>query len=235
MKQVLNSARTKPLRINLSKTLHGVALSLLWLSPFSCCFAETLENIIESKAMQDFKISGTVNQNRNKASANVNQWLRGIETGTNFASLWTSSNAPHLLLNWSGAKLPYMHYKRPRSARSRDLISAEVELSTSQRDIARLSIMVPHPSIAPLVEANVFEEFRRLRPPMLETVSEKPIPLTVGQGTLYEHKKGGGSLLIPIAQNGVINITIADFKRSQLLIDIAKGLDIERLNRKLDS
>jgi hypothetical protein len=128
-----------------------------------------------------------------------------------------------------------MHYKRPRSTRSRDLVSAEVELSTSQRDLSFLTIMVPHPSISPLVEGNILEEFRRLRPPLLEVVSEKPITLGAAQGTLYEHKDGGGSLVIPISQNGLINIKTADFKRSQSLIDIAKGLDIERLNRKLDS
>ncbi len=128
-----------------------------------------------------------------------------------------------------------MHFKRPRSTRSRDFVSAGVELSTSQRDISHLRIMVPHPSISPLVEANVLEEFRRLHPPMLEIESEKTVPLTTGNGTLYEHKNGGGSLVIPISQNGLINITIADFKKSQMLIDIAKGLDIERLNRKLDS
>jgi hypothetical protein len=197
--------------------------------------AETLENIIESKAMQDFKQSGTVNLRRDKKAAALNQWLRGIDPNSNFSTIWTSSNAPQALLNWAGAKLPYMHYKRPRSARSRDFVSAEVDLSTSQREVSHLVIMVPHPSISPLVEANVLEEFRRLRPPMLEVVSEKPIPLTGAQGTLYEHKEGGGSLVIPISQNGLINITITDFKKSQMLIDIAKGLDIERLNRKLDS
>jgi len=197
--------------------------------------AETLENVLESKAMQDFKMSGTENLRRDKKDAHLNQWLRGIDPNSTLATIWTSSNAPQLLLNWAGAKLPYMHYKRPHSSRSRDVVSAEVDLSTSQRDIAHLLIMVPHPAIAPLVEGNVLEEFRRLRPPILEATSEKPIPLTVGQGTLYELKNGGGALVIPISQNGLINITISDFKRSQLLIDIAKGLDIERLNRKLDS
>jgi hypothetical protein len=188
-----------------------------------------------SKAMQDFKLSGAANQNKDKATAHLGPWLRGIEPKSNFGSLWTSGNSPSLLLSWAGAKLPYMRYKRARSSRSHDVVLAEVELSTSPQDTARLYIMIPHPSISPLVEANVFEEFRRLRPPMLETVSEKPIPLTVGQGTLYELKKGGGSLLIPISQHGIINITTRDFKQSQILIDIAKGLDIERLNRKLDS
>lgn len=198
------------------------------------CYSETLDNLIDSKAMQDFKVSKTIKE-KGKKSPPVNQWLRGIDPTSNFASIWISSNAPHQLLNWAGAKLPYMHYKRPRSSRSQDFVTAEVELINGDRDTARLAIMIPHPSIAPLVEANVLEEFRRLRPPMLQVVGEKPIPLSIGEGTLYELQKGGASLLIPIAQNGVINITIGNYKRSQILIDIAKGLDIERLNKKLDS
>jgi hypothetical protein len=112
---------------------------------------------------------------------------------------------------------------------------AEVELSNFDRVICRLAIMVPHPSIAPLVEANVLEEFRKLQPPMLAVVGEKPVPLATEKGMLYEHKKGDASLLIPISQQGFIRITTNDYKNAQLLIDIAKGLDIERLNRKLDS
>ena len=198
------------------------------------CYGETLENLIDSKAMQDFKISKTSKEKGKKAPP-VNQWLRGIDPTSNFASLWTSDNAPHLLLNWAGAKLPYMHYKRPRGTRSQVFVTAEVELINGDRDTARLAIMIPHPSIAPLVEANVLEEFRRLRPPMLQVVGEKPIPLSIGEGTLYELQKGGASLVISIAQNGLINITIGNYKRSQILIDIAKELDIERLTKKLDS
>jgi hypothetical protein len=217
------------------KPFLWLAVSWYVVTPSTPGHAETLENIMGSKAMQDFKLSGATNQNKDKTTAHLGPWLRGIEPESNFGSLWTTGNSPNLLLSWAGAKLPYMRYKRARSSRSHDVVLAEVELSTSPQDIARLSIMIPHPSISPLVEANVYEEFRRLRPPMLEAVSEKPIPLTVGQGTLYELKKGGGSLLIPISQHGIINITIKDFKQSQILIDIAKGLDIERLNRKLDS
>lgn len=227
MKQILNnSSRLKVL----------LCVALTWSGTVTTTSdAETLENVIESKAMQEFKQSGYVNMRRDKHAAQENPWLRGVDPHSNFASIWTSSNAPQLLLNWAGAKLPFMHYKRARSTRSRDFVSAEVELSTSQRDISHLLIMVPHPSISPLVEANVLEEFRRLRPPILQVVSEKTVPLATGTGTLYEHKNGGGSLVIPISQNGLMNIRIADFKRSQTLIDIAKGLDIDRLNRKLDS
>jgi hypothetical protein len=230
MKPIRNSPHTAP--------SLATMLCLVW---SWCAFtssyakAETLENVLESKAMQDFKLSGTENLRRDKKDVQLNQWLRGIDPNSTLATIWTSSNAPQLLLNWAGAKLPYMHYKRPRSSRSRDVVSAEVDLSTSQRDLAHLLIMVPHPAIAPLVEGNVLEEFRRLRPPILPVASEKPIPLAVGQGTLYELKNGAGALVIPLSQNGLINITISDFKRSQFLIDIAKGLDIERLNRKLDS
>jgi hypothetical protein len=219
---------------HLSQALLGLFMSGWMLSPSTLCYGETLDNLVDSKAMQDFKISKTIKE-KGKKSRPVDQWLRGLDPTSNFASIWTSSDAPKLLLTWAGAKLPYMHYKRPHSSRSQDMVTAEVQLINGDRDTARLAIMIPHRSIAPLVEANVLEEFRRLRPPMLQVVGEKPIPLSIGEGTLYELQKGGASLVIPVAQNGVINITIGSYKRSQILIDIAKGLDIERLNKKLDS
>jgi len=214
--------------------LLGVVLSVS-LSVPSPGHAETLENLMGSKAMQDFRISKSNQQGEKKKGPPPNQWLRGIDPSTNFASVWISSNAPQLLLNWAGAKLPYFTYRRPRSDRSSNLVTAEVELSNFDRINCKLAIMVPHPSIVPLVEANVLEEFRKLRPPMLEVVGEKPVTLANGKGTLYEHKKGEASLLIPISQHGLIRITTLDYKNAQILIDIAKGLDIDRLNRKLDS
>lgn len=218
----------------LSRALIGTSLSLLIASGFSA-HAETLENLMDSKAMQDFRISKSTQQQGKKKGPPQNPWLKGIDPTSNFAAVWMSSNSPQLLLNWAGAKLPYFTFRRPRSDRSSELVVAEVELSNFDRVICKLSIMVPHPSIAPLVEANVLDEFRKLRPPMLEVVGEKPIPLSQGQGMLYEHKKGEASLLIPTAQHGVIRITTLDYKNAQILIDIAKGLDIDRLNRKLDS
>lgn len=217
-----------------TQAILGSFLSALLSNPLTG-YAETLENLMGSKAMQDFRISKSNQQGEKKKGPPKNQWLRGIDPSTNFASVWASSNAPQLLLNWAGAKLPYFTYRRPRSDRSNDLVVAEVELSNFDRIVCKLAIMVPHPSIAPLVEANVLEEFRKLRPPMLEVVGEKPIPLPTGKGMLYEHKKGEASLLIPISQQGLIRITTLDYKNAQLLIDIAQGLDIDRLNRKLDS
>jgi hypothetical protein len=219
---------------HLPQALLSLFMSGWILSPSTLCYGETLDNLVDSKAMQNFKIRKTIKET-DKKSPPVNQWLRGLDPTSNFASIWTSSDAPHVLLNWAGAKLPYMHYKKPQSSRSQDFVTAGVQLMNGDRDTARLTIMIPHPSIAPLVEANILQEFRRLRPPMLEVLGQKPIPLSIGEGTLYELQKGGASLVIPIAQNGIINITIGNYKRSQILIDIAKGLDIERLTKKLDS
>lgn len=197
---------------------------------------ETLDNLIDSKAMQDFKVSKTVKSRSSKVRDPVEaQWLRGVDPNTNFGSLWVSGNAGQLLLNWAGAKLPFVQYRRAHGARTRDFVTGEVELTNFDRINARLTIMVPHPSIAPLVEGNVLEEFRRLKPPSLEVVGEKSIPLTIGKGMLYEHKRGAASLVIPIAQNGIINLFTLHYKDAQALIDIAKALDIDRLNRKLDS
>ena len=197
---------------------------------------ETLDNLMDSKTMQDFKVSKTVQRRNSKKRDPVeSNWLRGVDPNTNFGSLWVSKNTGQTLLNWAGAKLPFVQYKRAHGSRTKDFVTGEVELTNFNRVNTRLTIMVPHPSIAPLVEAKVLEEFRRLKPPALEVVGEKSIPLSVGQGMLYEHKKGSASLVIPIAQNGQINLFTIHYKNAQALIDIAKALDIDRLNRKLDS
>ena len=200
----------------------------------SIAVAETLENLMDSKAMQDFKISKTTQNKDNKAPPG-NPLLRGVEPDSNFASLWSSGAGPQSLLNWVGAKLPYFTFKRPRASRSTHFVTAEADLLNFDRVQCTITIRIPHPSITPLVEGNILEEFRKLRPPVLEVVGEKPIPLTVGQGTLYEHKSGSASLLIPISQHGVLTITTLYYKNAEVLIEIAKGLDIDRLNRKLDS
>ena len=218
----------------LSRALCGAFAGLLLTHPLAGR-AETLENLMDSKTMQDFRISKSTQQEGKKKGPPQNPWLKGIDPTSNFAAVWMSSNSPQLLLNWAGAKLPYFTFRRPRSDRSSNLVVAEVELSNFDRVICKLAIMVPHPSIAPLVEANVLEEFRKLRPPLLEVIGEKSVPLSHGQGMLYELKKNGGSLVIPIAQHGAIQISTIDYKHAQILIDIAKGLDIDRLNRKLDS
>lgn len=197
---------------------------------------ETLDNLMGSKSMQDFKVSKTIQSRQSKKRGSVEaQWLRGVDPNTNFGSLWISGNAGQTLLNWAGAKLPFVQYRRDHGSRTKDFVAGEVELTNFDRVNARLTILIPHPSIAPLVEANVLAEFRKLTPPALDVVGEKPIPLTVGQAMLYEHKRGSASLVITISQNGRINLSTLHYKDAQALIDIAKGLDIERLNRKLDS
>jgi len=209
--------------------------ALISLNLSTLASAETLENLLESKTMQEFKLSKMERKNDKKKNAFETVWLRGIDPKSNFAAVWASSNAPSVMLNWLGAKLPYFTYRRQNAMRSSNLVRAGVELSNFDKVVCKLMIMVPHPSITPLVESNVLEEFRKLRPPALEVVGEKPVPLSGAQGMLYEHKLGGASLVVSIAQHGVITLSTNEYKNSQVLIDVAKALDIERLNRKLDS
>jgi hypothetical protein len=198
--------------------------------------AETLDNLINSKTMQDFRISKTVQQRKSKKKLHPeSQWLRGVDPNTNFGSLWATDHGGKALLNWVGAKLPYMQYQSAHGSRTKNFVTGEVELTNFDRVRIILKIIVPHPSITPLVEANILEEFRKIKPPTLEVVGEKDIPLTHGQGTLYEHKRGPASLVIPIAQHSVITLFTIRYKDAQALIDIAKELDIDRVNHKLDS
>lgn len=196
--------------------------------------ASPLESLKESRAMQDFKAREVTGSKR---SNNVSRdtYLRGIDPTSNFATVWRTQSGGLELLNWAGSKLPHYRSHKPRSDRKDEVVVAEMDLLDNKKATATITIVVPHPSMAPLVEANVLPETRIYRPPVLKVVSEKTIAVSEGTGTLYETEKGGCVIVIPLAQQSLLNVSMVDCKNTEMLIDIAKSLDISRLNRKLNS
>lgn len=185
--------------------------------------------------MRDFKSSETRSSKNAPAGSRQNPYLKGIDPTSNFATLWRAQNSAIELLNWAGTRLPHYRTHRPRSVRKDELVLAEIELLNNKKAVALVTIVVPHPSMAPLVEANVLPELRIYRPPVLKVVSEKTIAVTEAKGTLYETEKGACVIVVPLEQQSLMNISMVDCKNTDMLIDIAKSLDIPRLNRKLSS
>ena len=225
-----------------SRSLKGVlawiSLALIALYPRLTSRAENLDSLLASPVLRDDKLrptpsqDGSVENERRQREHSV--FLRGVEPGSNFALIWTGKNHSIELLNWIGAKLPYYKYLHPDGDLKRDRVSAAVALSSGKKTYEIL-IVIPHPSIRPLVDAHMLPEYRQYQPPALEVISEKTIELPTVSATLYIHKRGSASLLIPIDQSGLVQIYTASSDDYATLIEIGKALDIERLNRKISS
>jgi hypothetical protein len=218
--------------------LGWFALALIALYPRLTPRAENLDDIFHSPVLRDDKLrptpseDGRVENERHQRERSA--FLRGIEPGSNFALIWSGKNHSTELLNWIGAKLPYYKYLHPDGDLKRDRVSAAVALSSGKKRYDIL-IVIPHPSIRPLVDARMLSEYRQFHPPQLQVISEKTVTLPTGSATLYIHKKGSASLFIPIEQSGLVQISTANSDDYETLIEIGKALDIERLNRKISS
>ena len=221
--------------INARGVQCALVLTWCWAAATYSASATPLENLIESRAMRDFKNGEAQNLKNAPPGHRQNPYLKGIDPTSNFATLWRTQNSAIELLNWAGTKLPHYRTHRPRSVRKDELVLAEIELLNNKKAMALVTIVVPHPSMAPLVEANVLPELRVYKPPVLKVVSEKTIAVTEAKGTLYETEKGSCVIVVPLEQLSLMNISMVDCKNTDMLIDIAKSLDIPRLNRKLSS
>jgi hypothetical protein len=196
-------------------------------------FGEDLKNLMDSRAMREFE--GNVNGTAKGMGVKGNDWTRGMDPNANFTVVWETHDSSRVLLNWLGTKLSYYHSKRDTSGRNRDHVWASTELTNDKRVVVVVTVLVPHPSIRPLVETKVFNLFRKYRPPTLEAISEKTYELKGAKGTLYEAKSGRCSMVIDAAEYSLVNIETEKCKDAAVLVDIAQSLDFERLNRKLSS
>ena len=196
--------------------------------------AETLEGLNQSRVMEDFDRKQR-NLQRKVTNKTRNDWVRGMDSNTDYASLWMSSHAPMQLLDWAGARLPYYKPGRPTSIRKPDHILAIMPLSNNKRIEVEVLIIVPHPNTWPLVDTNVLPLIRQYGPPVLEVAMEKDIKLKGATGKYYEAKNGSCSVVVKLAQRSLLNVSTKECKDSSTLIDVAQQLDLDRLNRKLDS
>lgn len=226
-------------RLPLSSRALGTSVSLLLLvfqalPPQSPAHAETLEGLNQSSVMEDFDRTQR-NLQRKVANKTRNDWVRGMDPNTDYASLWRTAHSPLQLLDWAGAKLPYYKPGRINSIRKPDHISALMPLSNNKRVEVEVLIIVPHPNTWPLVDTNVLPLLRQYAPPVLEIESEKDIKLKGATGKYYEAKNGSCSVVVKLSQRSLLKVSTKECKDSSTLLDVAQQLDIDRLNRKLDS
>jgi hypothetical protein len=221
------------LHLGMITGLIAISFTALSITRPQIVSAENLQNLMDSRTMREFEMNkkGTAKGMGVKG----NQWTTGMDPNSNFAMVWETHDSGKVLLNWLGTKLSYYRSERPRSGRNRDHVWAEVNLINEKRIEIVITVLVPHPSTEPLVTTNVFNLFRKYRPPTLEVVAEKTYELKGAKGVLYESKIGRCSMVVDVSEHSLVNIEVEHCKDSSALLDVAQSLDFERLNRKLSS
>lgn len=213
--------------------LTALVACAYWLTYTQAALAEDLQNVLDSRAMREFE--GNINGTARGMGIKGNDWTRGMDPNANFTALWEAHDGARVLLNWIGTRLSYYKTIGMSSGRNRDHVWARSELTNDKRVVVKITVLVPHPSVRPLVETNVFNIFRKFRPPALEVASEKNYEFKGAKGTLYEATSGRCSIVVDVAEYSLVNIETEKCKDAAVIVDVAQSLDFERLNKKLSS
>lgn len=195
-------------------------------------YADTLKEVKQSAAMRSVTTSTRRSRATNKGEA---YYLKGMEPGSNFAAIWESGKSPGLLLGWIGANIPKYVTDAPVANRKEEFAEARTTISNTMRSSVTLTIMVPHPTYRTMVEHRILAEFNPFEPPSLPIAYEETLPLNGVEGKLYQTSTNQCSIVVKAAHSTLVNLAVRDCRNKHLLVAVAKALDFQRLNRKLNS
>lgn len=160
---------------------------------------------------------------------------KSLESVSNYEALWIASNNAKLLLQWIEIRIPKYKVDVNYSGHAEDHARAEAFFKNQQRTQVGLTIQIPKPLYRSMAQHRTLDAFNRYRPPALSTVGEQKVEIHGVQADYFRHSNGACSLLIPIEQMGIINLYVSHCSESEAMFDVAKQLNVERLNQKLNS
>ncbi|RIL06109.1 MAG: hypothetical protein DCC75_11110 [Proteobacteria bacterium] len=188
--------------------------------------AETLQDVINSKGFRRYR--NTVHSKSLLSS-------KYLTPGSNFAKVFTEKNGAHLLLDWLGVLATDYFGGAETSDQEDEYVFAGKILRDKKMHSVNVVVMVPHPIFRTQAESGLIEDFAALVPPKLKVSYITPFEFSGRKGNLYEKEAGGCSLVIPMAKQTIVNLSIDNCREKELLLDLANKLTYNRLDAKLDS
>jgi len=205
-----------------------VAITYLAASP-TTAKAQTLDELKNSEVWADFATSN----NKTPAKGTKKKYRR--ELLNNYESIWSSRNGPQSLLEWVGGRILGFNFERTHASRKDDCADSGATLKDREGTRVYLSIVLPTPTYRDMAKLKTLHNINRFRPPALDVVAKQKIRIRGIEADYFRISGGACSILIPIEQEGVINLHVEKCTESQAMFEVANGLDIERLNLKLKS
>jgi hypothetical protein len=222
---------------NKNRTLKFILTALISLALL--CNSALLSRTAHGQALEELKLS-EVYQKLDRGLPGVRGAARTrpdkrLEALSNYETLWVASLNAKLLLQWIEIRLPNYQAEVNYSGHSEDHARAEVSFKNRQRTQISVTIQIPKPLYRSMAQHRTLDTFNRYRPPALNVVGEQKVAMHGVQADYFRHAGGACSLLIPIEQMGIVNLYISHCSQSEDMFDVAKLLNVERLNQKLTS
>lgn len=186
----------------------------------------SLEGLMSSR---DFK-------KLSKTRPNSQTWKK---SGSNFSKIF-ADNPEKLLGGWVGTLTGTRGEIRflDHTTRQRVTHVAYQQLYKNHYTNKEVSveIIIPKPDAVASIQAGLDPDFAKLQEPLLEVSERADYDINEIKVQLLRLVKDDSAMLkIPLARNGIALVTTNRWKDREMVIEVARGLNIDRLNKKLES
>lgn len=214
-----------PLRRSIATVLIGALIA--YSSPAT---SQSFEELKASEAYRKLEFSqGVPRKNQALAPKKSREYLG------NYESLWAAPQGVRLLVQWLEMRMANFKLDIFSSGIRNDHGGVEAMLQSRQRIKVLVTVQIPIPTYKTMAQNKTLGSFNRFRPPVLDVAGSQTIEIHGTQADYYRHASGACSLVIPTEQAGLINLQVASCTESPTMFEVAKLLNLERLNQKLNS
>jgi hypothetical protein len=208
-----------------------VSLVLLCISPaVNQAAGQALEELKQSEAYRKLEFEQPIS-----SQGVIRKRAKSTDVMSNYDSLWNTVHGARLLLQWIEARIPNYRLEVFAAGYRNDHAGVDVVFHNRQRVKVSVAIQVPIPQYKTMAQHQTLASFNRYRPPALDVVGSQKIELHGVQADYFRRVGGSCSVLLPIEQLGIINLSVESCTQSTAMFEVAKLLNVARLNQKLTS
>lgn len=208
----------------------GIALASSLLARTPTASAQSFEELKASEAYRKLELGEGVSRKSDRRLL-----TKSRDYMSNYESLWAAPQGVRLLVQWLELRMSNYKLDIFSSGIRNDHGGVEAMLQNRQRTKVMVTVQVPIPMYKTMAQNKTLGSFNRFRPPSLLVVGSQTVEIQGVKADYYRHSSGACSVVIPIDQAGLINLQVASCTESAAMFEVAKLLNIERLNQKLNS
>lgn len=193
---------------------------------------DPLAELLQSKTLK--KTLGKPSKNRSKMKYPLQPWFRPDSALEN---LFSNAEFAPKLIEWLKPTDPVYQTGKPRISFERTHVHADaLILDRKRQSMFQLTVLVPHPAFATMIEGNIVEDFAQREPPSLKTTSSQDLESHGVKGIKYHLRSERCSGLFKIAQGTWIELrSVEPCGQDNALAALAEQLDLPLFEQKLQS
>jgi hypothetical protein len=203
--------------------------------PMPAARAETLKDVLSSRAMM--KVQQDTDRSRRRRDTDGTQlaWLIGMDPNSNFAEVWATGKGSELLCSWALITPKFYRVDLFETQRVREMVRCSQRFRTRSGEKIRVDIMVPHPTYRDMVRLGTVRQFNEVQPPAMNVLASEELEIGGHKATYYRAERNKCTVLFKLTKGTLVNVWVPDCKWSDTMLELSRGLDLERLIKKLES